>query len=414
MKDRFFSFLLSVFLLVFLLTSCDIRTGTDAPPACDTEDGSGGTSQPSADEEAQIDDGYLNIETVTVGAFRKHTLIFPGIALDTILPLAWSFSEDSLGNYTVYRDGRTIGSFVSGAHDTEGWKTIATDSFDTDDVLIATAIERSDVAGTPKYRHVLRFASQEDPTRAATLCVAYEQLDTSAFYRIWRETALSPLLGVPNYGALWEVEEGDTVLVLGNSFIGTSAIGRILSRMCEDTPYNIEVRAISRGYAEVSTYVADPVIMQEIRDGVYGCVFICGFYDSGEIDSLRALMTACEASGTPLVLFPAHNESPDVIKQAVNLSEGLYYLPWKSEINALITSGVDYSDMCINDVHKHSTPLAGYVGAHMIYRAIFDESPSAVSVEGVISAYEIEEILGNNYIQTGVVCAEAERVLVFS
>ncbi len=414
MKDRFLTVLLCAFLLLFLLTSCHIRTGTDAPPVGDTEDGSGDASGPSEEEDEKIDDGYLDIETVTVGAFRKHTLIFPGIALDTMLPLAWSFSEDFSGEYTVYRDGRIIGSFVSGAHDTEGWKTVATDSFDTDDVSIATAIERSDAEGTPTYRHVLQFSAQEDPTRSATLCVSYEQLDTPAFYRIWRETALSPLSGVPNYGALGEVEEGDTVLILGNSFIGTSAIGKILSRMCENASYNIEVKAISRGYAEVSTYVADPVIMQEIRDGVYGCVFICGFYDSGEIESLRALMEACEASGSPLVLFPAHNESSDVINQAVNVSEELYYLPWKSEIDALIASGVDYWDMCINDVHKHSTPLAGYVGAHMIYRAIFDESPSAVSIEGVISTDEIEETLGNTYVQTGVVCAPSERVLVFS
>ena len=413
MKERFLSFLFSLFMLSFLLTACDIPGGTDVPPAYDTEDGGGDASKPS-EEEVEIDDGYLDIETVTVGAFRKHTLIFPGIALDTTLPLAWSFSEDSPGEYTVCRDGRVIGSFVSGAHHTEGWKTVATDSFDTEDVLIATAIERLDVGDASTYRHVLQFAAQEDPTRSATLCVSYEQLDTSAFYRIWRETALSSLSGTPNYGALWEVEEGDTILILGNSFVGTSAVGRILSQMCEDAPYRIEVKAISRGYAEVSTYVADPVLVQEIKDGAYGCVFICGFYDSGEIESLRDLMAACEASGSPLVLFPAHNESSDVINQATNVSEALYYLPWKSEINALIESGVDYWDMCINDVHKHSTPLAGYVGAHMIYRAIFDESPSAVSVEGVISAYEIEEILGSTYIRTGVLCDASERVLVFS
>ena len=37
--------------------------------------------------------------------------------------------------------------------------------------------------------------------------------------------------------------------------------------------------------------------------------------------------------------------------------------------------GIDTWDFCIDDQHKHSTPLAGYVGAHMIYRAIFGEIP---------------------------------------
>ena len=50
-------------------------------------------------------------------------------------------------------------------------------------------------------------------------------------------------------------------------------------------------------------------------------------------------------------------------------------LSWKEEIDALISGGVRYDDMCMNDMHQHSTPLAGYVGAHLIYRNLFDKIP---------------------------------------
>ncbi len=41
----------------------------------------------------------------------------------------------------------------------------------------------------------------------------------------------------------------------------------------------------------------------------------------------------------------------------------------------LLDFGVDKWDMCIDDYHKHSKPLAGYVGAHMICRAVYGEAP---------------------------------------
>ena len=50
--------------------------------------------------------------------------------------------------------------------------------------------------------------------------------------------------------------------------------------------------------------------------------------------------------------------------------------------------------LCINDSHKHSTPLAGYVGAHMIYRAIYDEMPTAPMKNTITQSY-IDSILGD-------------------
>ena len=68
------------------------------------------------------------------------------------------------------------------------------------------------------------------------------------------------------------------------------------------------------------------------------------------------------------------------------------------EINSLIKAGRDKWDFCINDAHLHSTPLAGYVGAHMIYRAIYGEVPQG-DMTSSISYKEIKNVLGD-YVKT--------------
>ena len=55
---------------------------------------------------------------------------------------------------------------------------------------------------------------------------------------------------------------------------------------------------------------------------------------------------------------------------------------------------MDRWDLCINDMHLHSTPLAGYVGAHMIYRAMYGELPEAPMQISINQSY-IDSILGD-------------------
>jgi hypothetical protein len=156
----------------------------------------------------------------------------------------------------------------------------------------------------------------------------------------------------------------------------------------------LSVSPISRGYATVQTYVEDAGIMDSIRNGTYKGVFICGFYSNPEVDYLKALREACNASETTLVVFPAHNEERNVIKKAQQVCPELYTLDWKAEVDSLIESGIERSHFCINDEHQHSTELAGIVGAHMIYRAIYGESPSLDGVYAV-TAYNAHELLGS-------------------
>jgi hypothetical protein len=112
------------------------------------------------------------------------------------------------------------------------------------------------------------------------------------------------------------------------------------------------------------------------------------------------MINACKSSDTNLAIFPAHNESSSLIGTAGMLHPTALFLDWKGEIDSFISSGIDQSHFCIADSHKHSTPLAGYVGAHMIYRAIFDKVPTETSYSAVSQS---ELALLGNYPSTGIV-----------
>jgi hypothetical protein len=190
------------------------------------------------------------------------------------------------------------------------------------------------------------------------------------------------------------VEEYSPILILGNSFISTSNIGIILKEMLELNAKGCRVKAISRGSAHIGTYIEDKDIIDSIHGGTYSAVFICGLYTMHQITNLEALKKACDQSKTALVIFPAHNEDTSVIASAQSKFPSLICLNWKAELDALIDIGIDRWDLCIDDSFDHSKPLAGYVGAHMIYRAIYDEPPTE-SMKYALSQSYIDDILGD-------------------
>jgi hypothetical protein len=204
--------------------------------------------------------------------------------------------------------------------------------------------------------------------------------------------------------------DSSSILILGNSFIGTSNIGDVLREMLRINGRSCTVTAISRGYARVETYIKDSALMERIRSGAYDAVFICGFYAAAEVQNLGILKEACDKSFTELILFPAHNENATHVATAMDTYPSLICLHWKNEVERLIENGVDRWAMCINDSHKHSTTLAGYVGAHMIYRAIWGEIPTGEIQYGV-SWDVIDSVLGD-YAKTGrVITVNPENVL---
>ena len=148
-----------------------------------------------------------------------------------------------------------------------------------------------------------------------------------------------------------------------------------------------------------------------MRAGYFAAVFMCGFYSTYDVPAFETFVNACKASGTPLAIFPAHNESSDEL--AVKAYPDVYFVNWKGEINALISDGVDRWDMCIDDYHKHSTPMAGYVGAHMIYRALYGEIPPVVSQYGSLYHSDVTKTLGEYYVKTGTVPLIKSNVTIY-
>ncbi len=187
-----------------------------------------------------------------------------------------------------------------------------------------------------------------------------------------------------------KVNSSNTILILGNSFIGTSEIGAFLDDMLARGNTQMTCEAISRGYATVQTYTSDTYLMETIAEGQYCYVFQCGFYRYKDAVALEEMAAACKASNTGLVAFPAHNEQEDVI----NMIGDVPLLNWKGEINAIIDRGVAYRDFCIDDAHQHSTPLAGYVGAGLIYRAVLRKNPPELS-QAPLTMWEVEQTLGS-------------------
>ena len=119
---------------------------------------------------------------------------------------------------------------------------------------------------------------------------------------------------------------------------------------------------------------------------------MCGFY--GDMNhELGIIKRACEKSGTKLIIFPAHNENSGMVTKAMEAYPDLLCINWKREIEQLIVEGRSKWDFCYDDEHLHSTPLAGYVGAMMIWRAIWGEMP-AVEVEDIPQDY-YDSILGS-------------------
>ena len=137
------------------------------------------------------------------------------------------------------------------------------------------------------------------------------------------------------------------------------------------------------------------------------------FLGKGLFENLEAALEAVSIGSvtTALFMFPAHNEPASTIKYVQKMVKGVYLLNWKEEVQAFIDGGGNKWDFCYDDQHLHSTPLAGYIGAHMIYRAIYGEIPQG-SVNQIVLQSEVDRILGN-YSETGIIYSVKSDNLYF-
>ena len=379
-------------LFAFLLVACESATGNAET-----------TTQTVQTENPAEDNAYQSITCYETKGYQSFYVGFRDS--DRVLlvscPKEWNFTKNKAGGFDIKRDGREVGTlFLGSATDSAAWKTLNTEQEHGDFCINKSFLEKSGTGDTLAFRHRFEFQyTEKENAQNVTLIVNYAELDVFTKNKILISTAVCQTQSDTEFGALSDARK-EHILILGNSFVGTSNIGSILSEMLEGNGKDVTVNAISRGYATVETYINDSEMMRNIEGCRYDIIFICGFYSTGELNNLKILSEACERSRTRLVIFPAHNENSSVIQSAVNQNPTLAVLNWKDEINKLIKNGAKQRDMCIDDQYQHSTPLAGYVGAHMIYRALYGECPKN-GVEYAIEQSYIDQALPKGYAKTG-------------
>ncbi len=365
--NRFLSALLLLFLVV-ALSACDNSTSN--------LEEEGGTTTLAEETSSPRDDdlAYQDIESRQTKGDQQVLLSLrdTSFSLELPLPAEWEIAEEE-GELSLLRDGLPIGAVTTKSVNGP-WRTVSTMEREANGIRIDLYIERCLTADAPNFRYRIVFSplTGDDTARSITLLMRYEEIGDRAIYRLLTRSKQSAGLG---FGILPQAKGGN-ILILGNSFIGTSEIGNTLTTMLRQNDKGGTVTALSRGYATTSTYAYDNALLSRIRSGLYDVVFLCGFYDISEIGLIENILNACNRGGAALAFFPAHNESPSHVLAALDLYPALPIIDWCGELNALISlKGVSRSLFCIDDAHQHSTPLAGYVGAHMIYRAIYGEVP---------------------------------------
>ncbi len=352
------------------------------------------------DEDTDEDTGYLQVPRRNVLRSEQKNIGFAADldALALLLPANRSLHVNADGAYIIMRGDMEIGTVVSGVEPLDAQQVSLKQQSLTTEANVAIHYDLlADTTVTElNQRYFHRYVFIYDTggtTRSITMTVKYSELNDAALEKINTHTGLIACYSDPNMGVLTldRTKHGKPILILGNSFIGTSGVGDILQEMLDEGNQNAHrAVAVSRGYADVANSWGD--FLSPIENGDYAAVFMCGFYGQDDVAALQQYKDACELSNTPLVIFPAHNESYGGV--AAGEYADLLYLNWKGEIDRLIAEGIPLSDFCINDAHKHSTPLAGYVGAHMIYRAIYGCAP-------VTDLYQNLAAQLGSYAQTG-------------
>lgn len=404
-----FSALICVFAI--LMTACSQGESENKPTeslsdsetsVVQSDDANNGA--PSSQETKQDKDtSYWDLKGRQI---KKHKDVY--FSFDKSKSIALSLSEDWTlqksedgTSYGIAYEGSTVGTISKGVVQNAEWTAVSNNKRTVDTSFsVKKFIEKRDGQNGTEYRYRFEYSyNMGESTEVISLCIDYLALDLNAADRLYKSSKVYTASNVKD--GMLSKGKGGEVAILGNSFISSSSIGYILEDMMATSNESGSFNAVSRGYATVQTYASDSTVISDIKNGRYKIVFMCGFYSSAEVTHLKKIYDACKVSGTELVIFPAHNESESVVNSARKSFPDVTCLNWKGELDLLIESGVDKWKLCVNDQHLHSTPLAGLVGAHMIYRAIYGEIPS---LDGVMNADVAEaKSLFGDYLETGVI-----------
>ena len=368
---------------------------------CGTANSESGTNDEVTSEQVTKHDEnkeYLKIPLQESTGFVKNYYCVKDTYQTIGLPFYenWEQREDGEGGRILLRDGKEMGRIVLGAaDDLEEWKDLDQQTFSSAAGLVINEyLEKSGTGATLRFRHRYTYSYREDGVfHRITLTVNYGELDKAAQDALRKEVEYGEHTVNPRLNELSELRD-KRILVIGNSFIGTSQIGNIYNKIARGSGKGELMMAVSEGYATVKTYAESEYVINRIENGDWSAVFVCGFYTNMNRE-LGIIKRACEKSGTKLIIFPAHNENRTMIESAKREYPDLLCLDWKREIDELIAQGRDKWDFCYDDEHLHSTPLAGYVGAMMIWRAIYGEMPSVDINDTYLPQDNYDAILGD-------------------
>lgn len=392
--------LLLCVLSLLLLWSCEKPSESDEAIPTDSV-----ISEETDSKPIVVDDSYKKIACETPSALQQVVLSFHQSLTTFSIPMPqdWQLSENSNRTYRISRGMREIGIITpnEGAALTKDGERVFHQSEAEQNGIVIHSIYRYMTNGEKSFRRhiVFRFNDPKGTPRTVSLNVDYAALDERTVNGMLHSITSDANITDPHFNFVnLNTAKAPKILILGNSFVRTSDIGYILRSMAGD---EIDVTDISVGMATVTkyaTYAEHEHIRSDLKNGTYDAVFLCGFYGSGDVTNFKIIQELCQAGGTKLIVFPAHNEGTDLI---LSLSPSTKVLDWQGEINYFINHmGVDYYDMCMNDDHDHSKPLAGYVGAHMIYRAVIGKVPPTRDWYGIDHTYVLSR-LGQQYVSTG-------------
>ncbi len=316
------------------------------------------------------------------------TLRFP-------FPMEWHI-EKRRSSLAITAGGAVIGEIYRGTpHDAEEMTLHETKEDNGVSVGVYYGKLTREDETAPYYQFHYQYKAADGYQKSITAEVRVEQMDAIAYKWLLSVCTADSVEVTPKL-PLSEGNGKKSVLFLGNSFIGTSRVGTFFDALVWSGKKDCDVTAKSIGYATVTLYATQYTEwLTKIRNGDYGIVFMCGFYGASDVTSLQTIIDACNAGGARLVIFPAHNERDAQITTAHETYPAVPLLHWKNEIDKYIDAGVPESALCINDEHMHSTPLAGYIGAAMAYRAVFDEEPPALPDGTPLSQSEIDALIGS-------------------
>ncbi len=314
------------------------------------------------------------------------------VTLQFEIPNDWQLTKNG-SEYTVSRGGTNIGTIsTEKTQSPKGFYEYKSDYNENNLILKSYQVNWYHEDKKDTVNRFFEF-NTDQPTNNLRLClnINYTELDDTAAQKLTGTALTVPKAEEVNFPKLSQSNGSRKILLLGNSFINSSRINLFLNDMLKGTDYKLIT--VARGHAEVHKYAEDTLICDQIKQGEYAYVFMCGYYDAENIDATKTFLDLCAQSDTKYIIFPAHNEGNDTISATIAKYGDIPVLSWKNELDSLISGGMDRYSLCYNDGgYEHSNLYAGYVGAHMIYRNLFEKIPPKLSA-APLSQEQIDEVL---------------------